>query len=187
MPPKTKITKETMLTAALEIVRERGFASINARKLADKIGCSTQPIFSNYPTMDALKDDIIAYGGKVYTDYLKTYMAKNEYPPYKASGMAYIRFAEDEKELFKLLFMRDRTGEDQTVRTEGFEEIVAIAQKNLGISHEMALVFHLEMWVFVHGIATMIATSYLKFDKDLISRMLSDAYLGIKKQYLSEE
>lgn len=187
MPPKTKITKETILSAALEIVRERGFASINARELAGKIGCSTQPIFSNYPTMDALKEDILSYAGEIYTDYLKTDIEKNEYPPYKSSGMAYIRFAQEEKELFKLLFMRDRTGEDQTVREDGFEEIVAIAQKNLGISYEEALVFHLEMWVYVHGIATMIATSYLKFDKELISRMLSDAYLGLKKQYLSEE
>ena len=38
-------------------------------------------------------------------------MTDGKYPPYKASGIAYIQFAKEEKELFKLLFMRDRTGE----------------------------------------------------------------------------
>ena len=38
-------------------VKKEGFSAVNARVLANNIGCSTQPIFSNYPTMDALKED----------------------------------------------------------------------------------------------------------------------------------
>lgn len=34
-------------------------------------------------------------------------MESGEYPPYKASGMAYIDFARREKHLFRLLFMRN--------------------------------------------------------------------------------
>ncbi|MBO5023622.1 MAG: TetR/AcrR family transcriptional regulator [Clostridia bacterium] len=187
MPPKVKITKEKILECALDMVRKNGFSSVNARILAKELGCSTQPIFSNYPTMDALKEDILSFANTTYLNYLKDDMAKNEYPTYKASGMAYIHFAKEEKELFKLLFMRDRTDEDQNKRTDDFEEIVSIVQKNLGISREKALIFHLEMWVCVHGIGAMIATSYLEFDKELISQMLSDSYLGLKKHYLSEE
>ncbi len=187
MPPKTKIAKEQILACALDIVRKEGFSSVNARILAKELGCSTQPIFSNYPTMDALKEDILSFANTTYLNYLKEDMAKNEYPPYKASGMAYVHFAKEEKELFKLLFMRDRTGEEQSTRTEDFEEAVSLAQKNLGISREQALMFHLEMWVYVHGIATMIATSYLEFDKEMISRMLTDSYLGLKEHYSKEE
>lgn len=48
----------------------------------------------------------------LYQNYLKEDMTSRKYSPYKASGMAYIRFAKKEKELFKLLFMRDRTHEN---------------------------------------------------------------------------
>ncbi len=187
MPPKVKITKEQILACALDIVRKEGFSSVNARTLAKALECSTQPIFSNYPTMEALKEDILKFANTTYLNYLKEDTAKNEYPIYKASGMAYIHFAKEEKELFKLLFMRDRTEEDQNKKTEDFEAIVSIVQKNLGISREKAELFHLEMWIYVHGIATMIATSYLEFDKELISRMLTDSYLGLKKHYSKEE
>ena len=42
---------------------------------------------------------------------------------------------------------------------------------------------HLEMWAYVHGIATMFATGFLDLDWELVSRMLTDSYQGLRKQY----
>ena len=50
-----------------------------------------------------------------------------------------------------------------------------------------ANLFHLEMWVCVHGIATMMATSYLNIEEELVSRMLSDYDLGLKNRFPKEE
>lgn len=50
-------------------------------------------------------------------------------------------------------------------------------------SEDEAYLFHLEMWLYVHGIATMIATSYLDWDDEFISRVLTDAYMGLKYRY----
>ena len=58
MPPKVKITKDEILKAALGIVRKGGAQALNARALADALGCSTQPVFSNYPGMDELRADV---------------------------------------------------------------------------------------------------------------------------------
>jgi hypothetical protein len=41
----------------------------------------------------------------------------------------------------------------------------------------------MEMWVYVHGIATMLATGFLDLDWDLVSKMITDAYQGLRKQY----
>ncbi len=101
-------------------------------------------------------------------------------------GMAYIRFAKEEKELFKLLFMRSRETDDEEGSSEDFELAVSLIQKNLGISREKARLFQLEMWIYVHGMATMIATSYFELDKDMISNILTDAYEGLKKRHLTE-
>lgn len=55
MPPKIRVEKEDIIKAAAEIVREKGISSLNARAVAAKLGVSTQPIFSNYSTMEELK------------------------------------------------------------------------------------------------------------------------------------
>lgn len=39
------------------------------------------------------------------------------------------------------------------------------------------------MWIFVHGIATMIATDYLEISDDDISFMLTDMYQGLLKRF----
>ena len=110
-------------------------------------------------------------------------MGEGRFPPYKASGMAYIQFARDERELFKLLFMRDRSGERIEEDREAIRPQLNIIMKNLGVSEDEANMFHLELWVYVHGIATMIATSYLEWDEDFVSRTLTDAFEGLKHRY----
>ena len=55
------------------------------------------------------------------------------------------------------------------------------------ITREKATLMHLEMWTCVHGIATMLATSFLSFEWELISDILSDVYQGIRTRHISEE
>ena len=45
----------------------------------------------------------------------------------------------------------------------------------------------MEMWACVHGIATMIATSYLDLGNEEISDMLTDVFLGLKMRYASKK
>ena len=40
MPPKAKITRDMIVDAAVGIVRDRGFESINARTVAERLHCS---------------------------------------------------------------------------------------------------------------------------------------------------
>ena len=112
-------------------------------------------------------------------------MADNKFPPYKASGIAYIQFAKEEKELFKLLFMRGRTDEKIEENREEIRPILDLIMKNLGIDENEAYFFHLELWLYVHGIATMIATNYLEWDIEFIDKALTDAYQGLKNRYVT--
>ena len=187
MPPKVKITKEQILACALDIVRKDGFSAVNARILAKRLGCSTQPIFSNFTTMEELKNELLVASSKKYRSYLKREFTLNRYPEYKASGMAYIQFARKEKELFKFVFMRDRSCETSDYLEEDFTDAVYYIHKQLGITYEEATTFHMEMWACVHGIATMIATSYLDLGNEEISDMLTDVFLGLKMRYASKK
>lgn len=184
MPPRVKVSKQDVLQASIWMVREKGENSLNARMLASYIGCSTQPIFSNFSSMEELKEEVrkAIYG--LYLDYLKRELDNEQYPVYKAYGMGYIRFAKEEKELFKMLFMRDRSKEViADYLEESVQMSVAEIQKNMGLSMEEAQRFHLEMWICVHGIASLLATSYLPLEWEEISNMVTDLYQGIRSRF----
>lgn len=183
MAPKIKITREDIVRAAIEIVRRQGADAVNARTVATELNCSTQPIFSNFPTMEELRLSVREGAMEIYEDFLRIAVAEGRYPAYKAQGMTYIRFAKEERELFQLLFMRDRREEAQSSEDESFDRMVAVVQQNSGLAYEKARLFHLEMWAFVHGIAAMFATNYLAPDETLVSGMVTDVYMGLRKQY----
>ena len=186
MPPKVKITKNDVISTALELVRTGGEQALNARAIATALCCSTQPVFSNFSSMQELREAVIAAAYGRYLGFIDSEVESGKYPRYKAFGMAYVRFAEEERELFKLLFMRDRTGEDLSPSPDFEASAQMIAEAN-DVSIEIARLIHLETWTCVHGIGVMIATSFLPLDGDLISRMLSDVYKGVRSQHRSED
>ena len=183
MPPKIKITRESIVNAAVEIVRLHGADSINARNVASVLKSSTQPVFSNFSTVDELRLAVVEKAEVLCREYIRTEMESGKYPDYKASGMAYIRFAKEEKELFKLLYMRDRSKEALPENINLDFEMETLVQNNTGLSGDPLKLFHLEMWAYVHGIASMFATGFLDLDWDLVGKMLTDVYQGLRKQY----
>lgn len=183
MPPKFKFTRDEITNAALNVTRKNGISGLTARALAAELGCSVKPIFGLFKNMEEVGQEVFIASDLLYQNYLREDMAKGKYSPYKASGMAYIRFAKEERELFKLLFMRDRSREKIEENKEEIRPLMQLIQQNLGISEDEAYLFHLEMWLYVHGIATMIATSYLDWDDEFISRVLTDAFMGLKYRY----
>ncbi len=187
MPPKVKVTKSDIINAAVDIVRDGGAEAINARTIASVLNCSTQPIFFNFATMNELRFAVIEKADALCQEYIQREVESGNYPAYKASGMAYIRFAKEEKELFKLLYMRDRSGETAPQEAELNDKMEAIVHNNTGLDGTEAKLFHLEMWAYVHGIAAMLATNFLELDVELISNMLTDAFQGLKKRYEIKE
>ena len=183
MPRDYLFTKEEVVKAALDLTREKGFAAVSARSLGEKLGTSSRPVFSHFGNMEEVRQAIIEAANDLYQTYRNEETASGRYVPYKASGMAYVRFAKEEKELFKLLFMRDRSQETVKENPEEMGALIALICKQVGIDEEEAKLFYLEMWAFSHGIPSMIATNYLDFDEAFVSRALTDGYEGLKRRY----
>jgi len=188
MPPKVRITKEAVVDTALELVRIGGESAMNARSIAARLGCSTQPIFSNFESMEQLRRSVIQRAMELFIEYMGREIESGALPPYKATGIAYIRFAGEERELFKLLFMRDRSGEREEFGEDPVSNIAMDCLKaGSGLGDDQAAAFHREMWIFVHGIATMAATAFMEFDIIAISAMMSKVYNGLMSQYKGEQ
>lgn len=183
MPRRFMFTKEEIIAAAISLIRKGGTSVLTARALGAELGSSSRPIFGLFKNMEEVQQEVLKSADSLYQSYLKADMESGKYPPYKASGMAYIRFAKEEKELFKLLFMRDRSCESIEDDREKVKPILHLIQENLGLDKDQAFMLHTEMWLYVHGIATALATSYLLWNEEFISKALTDGYNGMKSLY----
>ena len=183
MPRSYMFTKGQVLDAAIGLTREKGFAAVSARSLGERLGTTSRPIFSHFENMADVQRGIIGAANELYQSFREKEIASGKYVPYKASGMAYIRFAKEEKELFKLLFMRDRSGESTKEDPEEMGALIGLIAKQVGIDKKAAEIFYLEMWAYTHGIASMVATGFYDWDETLASRALTDVYEGLKHRY----
>lgn len=183
MPPKIKITKEQLIQAGLQFVKEEGHEALHARSLAQKMNISTQPIFRLFNNMEALKEAIRKQALQIYHSYIDEGL--QEELPFKGTGKKYIQFAKDEPRLFRFLFMDTLHQDYQHVKIDEQsrnEMLVSLIASSAHISQEEARLFQLETWIFVHGIATMMVTQTIQFDDEIISKMLTNVFNGLKKE-----
>lgn len=178
MPAKKTVTKEFILEKAFQLVREGGLDCLNVREVAKECNCSTQPVYLSFSGIDEIRDEVIKKAISVYNEYISNEIKSGKYSEYKAVGMGYIRFAKEEKQLFKMLLMRDGPFKNGWGE-ESFDKATFMIMKNYGLYKEESLKLHAEMWIFVHGIATMFATEYLDWEWDTVSEMVSDAFFGL--------
>lgn len=183
MPAVKQINRELIVAAATGIVRKSGMDALNARALAAELGCSTRPIYLSFPSMDALKAAVTAEITRIYQGYLREESERHVYPPYKAFGMGYIGFAREEKQLFRYLFMRDRSSEPKGIDGGDVGAVIEALMGSTGFDRKTAERFHLESWLYVHGIGSALATGYLDLDEQTVSDLLTDMFLGLKARF----
>lgn len=180
MPPKARIGKERISDAAFELTREFGADAVTAKAVAARAGCSTQPVFWYYENMDALKREMFDRGLDLFGKRLRTPRPDCK-SPYLGVGMNYIKFASDEKELFKMLFMSDFGGTDRVRDELEKDYILSVIEHSDGVTGEAAERIYRGMWLFSHGIAAMTVTGTARFSDEETRKMLSKVYRGLLK------
>lgn len=106
MARKESVTKNMILETAVQLAKEEGIENVTARKLANKIGCSTQPIFRVYANMTELYTEVYQKAIDLFADYYEKFESEVQ-TPFIHLGLAYIDFAKEERKLFQLLFLSD--------------------------------------------------------------------------------
>ena len=59
MPAKVRYPRESIIAAAVRLVRHSGPEALNARALAKEMGCSTQPIFRVFDSMEQIHAEVV--------------------------------------------------------------------------------------------------------------------------------
>ena len=109
MPPKPKFTRDQMITAAMNLIEEKGYESLTARELGKYLGSSSCPIFTLFKDMDELKTEVKNRAVEIFNEYMA--VAEEFYPAYKKRGMQWVKFASEQPRLFRLLFMQETSGQ----------------------------------------------------------------------------
>ena len=183
MPPKVKIPKEEIIRAAFEITKESGIEAVTAKAIALRLNCSIQPVYWVFDTMDNLRIEVVREAVGEYNKFILTEIEGiNEY---MAIGWNYVRFAKEQPNLFKLLYMTDRQ-KNINIAVSDIDEnkahIVSLIRKLYGLDETLANKLYVRMWVFSHGIATLIATQTVNLSNADIAEMLADVGRAIVKE-----
>lgn len=180
MPPKIQITEERILEEAVRIIEVNGFDALNARSLAKALGCSVQPLFRAFANMEDLKLRAFAIIAEDYQQCLLKGMSGTN--PLQGLLLAYVRYAQEKKNFFKLLHMSDRLGlqETQEIAKSGInKQIVDTMSEIEGLSKEKAETLYLGSFFAAHGVASFLATNHCDFTEDMIMKIITDVYEGL--------
>ena len=185
MPPTIRFSREAVLNAAYQLVRREGPSALNARSVAKELGGSTQPIFRLFANMDELRHAVIEHTFQFWKDALALRMQNSAFP-YLSIGMAYLLFARDEPELFKLLFMRDRVS-DGSCTDYNVNFGIPLIEDVIKVDVDTARKLYERNWLFCHGLAVSIATKYIPCMKECQMRRMLVESMQAAAQHLHVE
>ncbi|MEL6345220.1 MAG: TetR/AcrR family transcriptional regulator [Myxococcota bacterium] len=102
MPPKTRYTRDSVLDAAIGVVRRDGLRAVSARSVARALNASTAPVSSAFPSMQHL---ITAVVDRILSRLLARIEAADGPDPLLAAAFAFARFTADEPNFYEALFL----------------------------------------------------------------------------------
>lgn len=182
MPPQKRIFRQDILQAAVGLVRKQGPQALSVRSLAREMNCSTQPIYSEFESMQALCNELTAY---IRENYLRA-----DADSYKKVALSFLHFARNEKNLFRLVYLRQRDAGETLFEDPNEAQTIRKLGVSLELSPQRAAEMHRRMQYYCYSMAVMMATGYLDFTEEEISEELTEYYriiLSYYKQVKSEE
>lgn len=176
MPPLVKIKKEDIIASSIKIVKSEGFNNLNARRLAKELNCSVQPIFSNFTNMEELKKVVFTKLCEIFYETI-TKVEDSSIPQYKQVGINYIKFAKEEPNIFNLIFLEKNNYHLEELFTDTnsyYLKIKDLIGDSTKLSAEGISAFHMKMWIFTHGLATLVASNNAFSDNEINALLTSE-------------
>lgn len=180
MPPKTRISRDMILEAAFNLIREEGEEAVNARRIAERLKCSTQPVMYNFRTIEELRQELYKMADAFHTEYIMSVKGKKDSPLLEI-GLNYIRFGYEEKNLFRFLFQTNQfSGMDLNALFDdpalaGMLDVVADSAKG---NSETAKGLFRRLAVTAHGYASLLANNAMEYDEEACSSDLCLVFAG---------
>jgi AcrR family transcriptional regulator len=181
MPPKPKITRDMIVRAGFDIVRKEGEQSLNVRKVAAALGCSTQPVMYHFSTVYDLKAAVYEYADNFHTEYILTPDESIE-DRFLCIGIRYLRFAYEEKKLFRFIFQSGHfknVGLHELIDSDYTAPIMKPLCEKTGLTEAQAKEIFGSLFICVHGAADLLANNSFDYDEEYFKRLLKNTLNGL--------
>ena len=182
MPPSVKCITEEIVNAALQVVREKGTAALTTRQIAAVLGVSTRPIFTYFQNMQQMQEAVRQAAQALYHSYIKKGL--EQVHPFIGLGEQYIRFATQEPELYRLLFLPLAPGSENKAmeemeRTQNL--VLEFLQQIYQLDEAAAKRFFRDVWLVAHSLAALIVTNCCPYSPEEIRQILTSVSLSVCK------
>ncbi len=158
--PKQRITKEMVVDAAFEIMRLEGMEQIGVKKIAEKLGCSVQPIYSYCNNMEGLREEVCKKVRNFVGEYVRTHIQKENI--FQSTGKSYVRLGKEEPNILKTFVTSERKGVSslwEMYERETDSKVAGIVAEELGIDVACARELHLHMLIYTMGMSTIFSVA----------------------------
>ncbi len=173
MPPQISFSKDRIVEEAFEIVRNEGLNALTARKIAERLNSSTQPIYSAFGAMKDLKAAVVGKAKRYAIQYL---LQEEESPePFLNIGLRYVRFAKEEQELFKLLYIAGSMSVDFEDTTHPFNSLIERMKEDphlQGLDETALKRINVNMWIYTHGLTSLMNADPSKYSDEFVYQYL---------------
>lgn len=169
MPPKPKFTREQIVAAALALVSEKGMDALTARELGKRLGCSAQPIFTVFHSMEDVQDAVREAALGRFESYADRVPAN--LPAYMRLATQMVLFAREEPRLYLLRFLPENR--DGAVYGNMYSRMGIMVrhclddlQKDYSLSLQDAHTVFRHMWTYIFGVGTLCSTGAYDISAD---------------------
>lgn len=178
MPRSVQITKEKILTAALDVLIREGYSAVSIKSIARELNCSTQPIAWQFGNMDnmreALTKEAVAYANQKMMP-----TSTNCIEAFWQIGYGYINLAFDTPNLFRFVYMGEsknycRGGFISILTDKGNAVLIDKLYQYLNISKGQADMLFQRMIVYTHGMVSLVVAGVLNCTKEQVYSIVKD-------------
>lgn len=178
MPRSVQITKEKILTAALDILIRDGYSTVNIKSIAKELKCSTQPIAWQFGNMDNMRE-ALTQEAVIYANQKMMPTSTDCIEAFWQIGYAYINLAFDIPNLFRFVYMGEsknycRGGFNSILTDRGNAILIDKLYQYLNISREQAGMLFQRMIVYTHGIVSLVVAGVLNCTKEQVCSMVKE-------------
>ncbi len=185
MVRKTVFTRQDIVQAGVQVVENEELSGLSARRVADEMGASTAPVYSNFANMDELA---IAVKRMVAEELLEFTQRDYTADRFLNIGIGVLEFARQKPSLYRAIFLQDsskceagpRVMAQLASRMEGMAGLGELPQS------ERLMLLH-QMSIFTHGLAARICSGMVKhFTFEDLILILEDAGAGMIHYAMSQ-
>ncbi len=185
-------TRNNILKAAREIVKEEGWQGLSMRKIADKIEYTAPIIYEYFSNKEAILQELTCKGFIILTKDLEAAQRESEdaAEQLEAMWMAYWNFALKNKEMYQLMYGVEMTccAQRNTVTDAPYMMITKVIADLMGVENSQTEVIKQKYFTFFSVIHGLISINIVGngLSEDINKQILKDAISGIIR-YIREE